>query len=79
MAVNGQLIDAIVHEYLLKKDKSLAQVFQHKTKAVCTYLTKTKITKNVVREVVVTQPHARNIAIKCVCVLGQFFHRLTNE
>lgn len=38
MAVNGQLIDAIVHEYLLKKDKSLAQVFQHKTKAVCTYL-----------------------------------------
>lgn len=70
MAVNGQLIDAIVHEYLLKKDKSLAQVFQHKTKAVCTYpyLTKTKITKNVVREVVVvTQPHARTNAIKCVC------------
>lgn len=34
MAVDSQLIDAIVHEYLQKKDKNLAQVFQHKTKAV---------------------------------------------
>lgn len=36
MAVTGQVIDAIVHEYLQKKDKNLAQVFQNKTKAVCT-------------------------------------------
>lgn len=34
MADNEQLLSAILHEYLVRKDKTLAQVFQHKTKAV---------------------------------------------
>ena len=34
MAANDQLLAAILHEYLQRKDKTLAQVYQHKTKAV---------------------------------------------
>lgn len=35
MATNDQLISALVLEYLKKRDKNLAKVFQQKTNAVC--------------------------------------------
>lgn len=35
MATNEQLISALVLDYLKKRDKNLAKVFQQKTNAVC--------------------------------------------